>query len=354
MKKKLLIEILLHLAFWIITTYFFVNNSFLRFHSRNIYEEYYSLLLIVIIIYFNYLFLISRFFKQNKFLQYFLLLFLSVSSISIIEFKYIQDDILFSTSMADDNFKKGMLLWNFIYIFFRDTLFVGFFTMFKIYQDAVKSYKLLQKNAELEKQYFLSQMDTIKSKVNTHFFFNTLDCIYSLIITKSSKAPETVLNLSDLMRYVVGESDKKWVTLEKEISFIQNYIELEKIKDSSTNLNLEITGNTNEYEVPPMIFECFVNNAFKYTDFRNNGFVSIKITCESGIIIFNCKNSINYDESGKKIKSTKKGLINTRNRLNLIYNENYKLDIKDDNGFFTVNLMLKKQSLKIRDIESSD
>lgn len=353
MKRNNLVELLFHIFFWVITFFFFVNNSFLRYYSFEILKEYFSLILIFITVYLNNYLLVPIYLSKRKLFNYFSFSILNLIIITCTEFLIIKDNIYSFIEVSNNNILINAVQWNLFGIFFRDTLFVGFFTMFKIYQDAVKSYKLLQKNAELEKQYFLSQMDTIKSKVNTHFFFNTLDCIYSLIITKSSKAPETVLNLSDLMRYVVGESDKKWVPLEKEISFIQNYIELEKIKDSSTNLNLEITGNTNEYEVPPMIFECFVNNAFKYTDFRNNGFISIKITCESGIIIFNCKNSINYDESGKKIKSTKKGLINTRNRLNLIYNENYKLDIKDDNGFFTVNLMLKKQSLKTRDIEES-
>jgi LytS/YehU family sensor histidine kinase len=185
-------------------------------------------------------------------------------------------------------------------------------------------------------------MESLKSKVNSHFFFNTLDSIYSLIITKSAKASETVLNLSDLMRYVVAESDKKWVSLEKEIIILQNYIELEKVKDSFVTLSFETNGILREHEVPPMIFESFVNNAFKYTDFRNNGSVSIKIDCEPGIIQFNCKNTL-ANNADRALNSTKKGLDNTRNRLNLIYHENYNLDIKEDDGYFSVNLLLKKQ-----------
>lgn len=343
MRKGLFFDILFHLIFWLISSYIFISFNFIRLPLINVEEEYISLAILLIIIYINFFFLTPSYLFKGKIFSYILFIFSLLIFATGLEFKLSIDDII---KLVQSETKKGLIdafRWNFFGILFRDTLFVGFFTMFRIYQDAVKSYKLLQKNTELEKQYFLSQMDTIKSKVNTHFFFNTLDSIYSLIITKSSKASETVLNLSDLMRYVVGESDKKWVSLEKEINFLQNYIELEKVKDSSTNLSLEITGNTNEYEVPPMIFESFVNNAFKYTDFRNNGFISIKITCESGIIFFNCKNSINYDESDKKIRSTKKGLINTRNRLDLIYNENYKLDIKEDDGYFSVNLMLKKQ-----------
>ena len=343
MKKNVTIEIIIHLLFWILCFYFFVNNSFLRFNTNNVNEEYYSLILVFTSIYINNFILIPHLFSKSKYLLYFVGLSFLLLLISIIEFSYIKDVVLAKMSGVKIEIRRNVLQWNFFGIFFRDTLFVAFFTMFKIYRDAIKANKLLKRNAELEKQYFLSQMDTIKSKVNSHFFFNTLDSIYSLIITKSTKASETVLNLSDLMRYVVGESDKTWVSLEKEINFLRNYIELEKVKDSSTNLSFEITGNTTEYEVPPMIFESFVNNAIKYTNFRNDGFVSIKIICESGIIYFNCKNTINY-HSDKNMKSTKKGINNTRNRLNMIYNHNYRLDIIEENGYYIVNLLLKKQS----------
>lgn len=343
MRKNLIIEKIIHLLFWIFCTYFFVNNSFLRFNANDIILEYYSLILVISSIYINNLILIPHLFSKSKYLLYFVVLLFLLLMISIIEFSYINDIILAKMDGVREDVKSNVLQWNFFGIIFRDTLFVAFFTMFRIYRDAIKANKLLQKNTELEKQFFISQMESIKSKVNSHFFFNTLNSIYSLIITKSAKAPETVLNLSDLMRYVVGESDKKWVPLEKEINFLQYYIELEKVKDSFVNLSFETSGIITKHEVPPMIFESFVNNAFKYTDFRNKGYVTIKIDCEPDKIIFTCKNTINTNPD-KELKSTKRGLINTRNRLNLIYDDNYKLDIKDDDGYFTVNLLLKKQS----------
>jgi len=343
MKNKTIIEIIIHVFFWLICYHYFMKYSLLRYQPININVEYFSFSLIISVIYVNYFYFIPVFFTKQKLMKYFSSVFSLIILITITEFMLIRNDILLFTAKANVDFQNEALKFNIFGIFFRDTLFVAFFTMFKIYRDAIKANKLLQVNADLEKQYFISQMDTVKSKVNSHFFFNTLDSIYSLIVTKSVKASETVLNLSDLMRYVVAESDKKYVNLEKEINFLQNYIELEKIKDSSVNLSFEITGIIAEHEVPPMIFETFVNNAFKYTDFRNKGSVSIKLNCEPDFINFYCKNTLNSN-TDRAENSTKKGLNNTRNRLNMIYKNNFKLDIKEEDGYFIVNLMLKKQT----------
>ena len=179
----------------------------------------------------------------------------------------------------------------------------------------------------------------VKSKVNTHFFFNTLNSIYSLALNKSDNTPDIVLNLSDLMEYVVSDSENEWVPLDIVIGFIKHYIALESILHQKMNLEFEIEGETSAYQVPPMIFESFVNNAFKYTDINNNGFINIKIECKSGKIIFNCENSI-FKMAKATVKSTGKGMKNTYNRLNLHYKDKYQLLQNIDNGLFRIELII--------------
>ncbi|MFZ4740573.1 MAG: sensor histidine kinase [Bacteroidales bacterium] len=340
MKKKIIIEIIIHVLFWILSFYFFVTNSFLRYQSMDINIEYYSFILIVLVIYFNYFFLIPHFFTKQKLLKYFIFLLLTLFIITNIEFLWIKDDVLLFTLKTEKEFQNAMLRWNFFGIFFRDTLFVGFFTMFKIYRDAIKAYKLLKANTALEKQQLITQINMVKSKVNTHFFFNTLNSIYSLALNKSDKTPDIVLNLSDLMEYVVSDSENEWVPLDSEIGFIKNYIALENVRHQKMNLEFEIKGETSAYQVPPMIFESFVNNAFKYTDINNDGFINIKIECLTGKIIFTCENSI-YKMAKANVKSTGKGMKNTYNRLNLHYKDKYQLDIVNEDDIYKVRLLLK-------------
>ena len=340
MKRKIIIEIIIHVLFWIISFYFFVTNSFLRYQSIDINKEYYSFILVVLVIYFNYFFLIPQFFTKQKLLKYFIYLLLSLFAITVTEFLWIKNDVLLFTLKTERAFQNTMLRWNLFGIFFRDALFVGFFTMFKIYRDAIKAYKLLKANTALEKQQLITQINMVKSKVNTHFFFNTLNSIYSLALSKSDNTPDIVLNLSDLMEYVVSDSENEWVPLDSEIEFIKNYIALENVRHQKMNLEFEIEGETSAYQVPPMIFESFVNNAFKYTNINNNGFINIKIECQLGKIIFTCENSINKMAKAT-VKSTGKGMINTYNRLNLHYKDKYQLDIISEDVIYKVRLLLK-------------
>jgi LytS/YehU family sensor histidine kinase len=260
--------------------------------------------------------------------------------ICTLEFVQIRIDILKYTANADIDFQNGTLRFNFFGIFFRDTLFVAFFTMFKIYRDAIKSYKILQEKTYLERINFINQIEMQKSKINTHFFFNTLHSIQAMAANKSDNTAEALNNLSLLMKYIVVDSEDIMISLQKEIIFLQRYIELEKIRKPDVNLKFEVDGNANNYLVPPMIFEAFVNNAFKYNDHLANGLIEIKISCQGKDILFICQNAV--DKSIKpSVSSTGKGLQNTINRLNLHYKNHHQLEIDDNEKYYSLSLLLK-------------
>ena len=340
MKRKTIIEVILHLIFWVICFYYFTNNSLLRFFSFDIREEYYSLLLIIVVIYFNYFWLIPRFFNRRKLYYYFSLLLSALLLITTLEFLMLLDDIKKITSNTGDIFENGVLRWEYFGIFFRDTLFVGFFTMFKIYRDAIKANKLLQEITALEKQKMRTEINMVKSKVNSHFFFNTLNSIYAIALEQSTETADMIANLSHLMHYVVADSENEWVTLNKEIEFLQNYSALEIARHQYIAFNFTIEGDTSQTKVPPMIFEAFANNAFKYTDDEGRGYINIHLEClPNDSLVFCCENNTRTTIN-TQIQSTSKGLQNTHERLELFYHNNYKLETTSEMGIYKVKLVL--------------
>ncbi len=342
MKWKSIVGIILHLGFWVLTFYYFTTNSFLRFYSNDIREEYISLFLIIAVIYFNYFWMIPHLFSLQKFIKYFLLLIPLLVCITTLEFFMLTDDIKKITSAIDHDGQIVALRWNYFGIFFRDALFVGFFTMFKIYRDAIQSHKFFQEKTNLEKINLINQIEMVKSKINVHFFFNTLYSIHTMALNKSEKTPEALCNLTQLMEYVVVDSENVMIALEKEIIFLEKYIELEKIRRPNVNIKFEIEGDIQPHLVPPMIFESFVNNAFKYNDFPGNGLIAIHIVCKPKEIIFTCENAV--DKSFKAtVKSTGKGIRNTVNRLQIHYLNLHTLEIDDNETFYKVELILKSR-----------
>ncbi len=341
MKKKTIVEILLHLVFWIITFYYFVNNSFLRLPPMDSKVEYFSLLLIIGIIYLNYFWMIPRFFSKQKFFNYFLILIPLLFLNTVVEFLMLKDDIVLYAKNVEPQYHTGIFRWNLFGIFFRNALFVGFFTMFRIYRDAIRANKFMDKINSLEKQKMRTEINMVKSKVNSHFFFNTLNSIYALAMVRSEKTADLVMNLSDLMRYVVSDSENEWVALDHEIEFLKNYSELEKKRHQHIEFSFSVQGETNGIKVPPMIFEAYVNNAFKYTDNEGRGYIHIHLEClPDDSLVFSCENNTR-STMDTSISSTNKGLRNTSDRLKLFYDNKHQLETSLENGIYKVRLVLE-------------
>jgi len=342
MKRKIILKVLLHLFFWVICFWYFTTNSFLRFPSLDYYEEYFSISFIIILIYFNSLYLIPHFFNRQQFFAYFSFLILVILLFTSLEFLMLKDDIKKIAIDTGDEFQKAVFFWNYFGILFRDALFAGFFTMFKIYRDAIKTNTLLKEIMVLEKQKMQAEINRVKTKVNAHFFFNTLNTIYAQALEHSEKTADMVVSLSDLMRYVVSDSEYEWVALDKEIEFLQNYIALETERHQQLNVNFEIQGDSSVFNVPPMIFEAFVNNAFKYTDDEGRGYVHIQLECKKDAgLVFSCRNNTRTTTPAR-FTSTSKGLQNTSERLQLFYNNKFHLKTGLENGIYSVRLELFK------------
>jgi LytS/YehU family sensor histidine kinase len=227
---------------------------------------------------------------------------------------------------------------------------ISFVTAIKIIIDWMGENKRV---ARLEKTQLETELRFLRSQISPHFFFNTLNNIYSLSLSKSEKTPETILKLSELMRYLLYETKPNLQSLEKEITCVRNYLDLEKIRyGEKLKIEFEVMGNVENKKLAPMLLIPFIENAFKHgvNKSRGNVFIKIALNIENDILYFRSCNSLPNLEYTKNlsIQEFKKhlaggiGIANVKKRLALGYNkEDYDLEIKEENQEFIVNLKLR-------------
>ncbi|MDA9358602.1 histidine kinase, partial [Saprospiraceae bacterium] len=236
---------------------------------------------------------------------------------------------------------QATLLKNQIYIFFS-TFLVGLSSsIYSIFREWLRSQREKQ---ELQKQTLTSELRFLKSQINPHFLFNTLNNLYALTLKKSDLAPEIVLKLSEMMRYMLYECNERRVPLSKEVNYLKNYLELEKLRQGKNiKTNLIVQGEIGSQMIAPLMFIPFVENSFKHgiSDSISEGYVNIEILISDQDLQINIVNSkITRLSPSNKIKSGGIGLVNIRRRLNLIYPEEYILDIQDSPNEYRVELGL--------------
>jgi len=202
--------------------------------------------------------------------------------------------------------------------------------------------KLNNRLVEIHDEKLNAEVSYLKAQINPHFLFNTLNSIYALTLQKSNEAPNAVLKLSGIMRYVVTESAQDYVSLDKELNYIKDYIELQKLRlDKGIALEFDIEGNTLGKVITPLILIPFIENAFKYgINPDADSFIKIKILIEEQALIMIVKNAIVATEISEELK-TEEGLKNTQKRLDLMYSGKYVLAIVENEKTYEVNLKIE-------------
>jgi two-component system, LytTR family, sensor kinase len=206
--------------------------------------------------------------------------------------------------------------------------FITWFEEIKLKDD------LKQKNQEME-------LALVKSQLDPHFLFNTLNNIDILILKDPTEASNYLNKLSDIMRFILYETKTDKILLSKEIQYIEKYIELQKIRTSNLNyVSLLVTGGPGNRTIAPMIFIPFIENAFKHTTNKKwDSAITINILIKDETILFECDNK--YDPN-RKAQQADNGLGNAliQKRLSLIYPENHILEIVDQNDLYSVRLTI--------------
>jgi len=334
-----------HIFFWLVSIslitllFYFYDEQF----SFNLLEK--SLitnLFFAAAVYINLLLLIPKFLKQKNYIFYIFWLIVLLTAISLlIQFLFIfplRNMIGFhNLTSFDTNLHSAY--------FFSTLLYVSITSFLKLIKDWLSLQDVNLKLVKIEQQKLEAELKTLKGQLNPHFLFNSLNNIYSLALTKSDKVPELILKLSDLMRHIIYESKENYISLEKELDFVNNFIELQRIRTSEkTKIQYEIKGTIPSAKIAPLLFEPFIDNAFKHglPGAGSSDFINISFNFENkDILLFILEN--NYAEifNHKNVNSGI-GLNNVRQRLKLLYqSEDYKLNIFKKDNIHRVTLELK-------------
>ena len=192
----------------------------------------------------------------------------------------------------------------------------------------------------LQRQNLQAEMYYLKHQINPHFLMNTLNNIHALVDIDGDAAKQAIIQLSDMMRHVVYDTGGDLISLKEEIKFINNYIELMRIRytDDVKILYHKPDALQGRVEIPPLIFIVFVENAFKHgVSYDNASYIYIDIKCEDGYVVGRFENSVN---PAKRSDKPGIGLENVRKRLDLIYNDRYDLQIEEKGGSYCITLKI--------------
>ncbi|NVO20172.1 MAG: sensor histidine kinase [Bacteroidetes bacterium] len=193
---------------------------------------------------------------------------------------------------------------------------------------------------KLARQNLQSELALLKNQVNPHFLFNTLNNIDSLIKKNAGKASETLLKLSDILRYMIYDTNAEKVQLSSEIMHIESYIELQKLQFANRELvSFSVEGDPGKISIAPMLFIPFVENAFKHcTDKCNPGAIRFTFTIQGGQVLFVAVNQFEKSKIINKDYASGVGLNNVKRRLEIIYPGLHTLSIKEESSTFIVTL----------------
>ena len=205
----------------------------------------------------------------------------------------------------------------------------------KLYFRSRKDHKKLQ---ALEKENLEQQLEYLKYQINPHFFMNTLNNIHALVDINPEKAKDTILELSKMMRFVLYEGDKKGVPLSREFDFIRHYITLMQLRyTDKVRITVDLPQEVPDRQIPPLMLITFIENAFKHgVSYQHYSFIDIKVTVNDKLH-FTCRNS-KAEKSNEEKGGV--GLQNVKQRLNLLYDNNYTLNIQDEPDVYHVELTI--------------
>ncbi|MCB4808951.1 sensor histidine kinase [Tamlana sp. 62-3] len=340
------LSILHHIIFWSI--YFLFNvfkwGSYFGDYAYSLKTNLFGFPIHMALCYFNIYFLMPHFVFKKRYVSYIIVILTAIFVMVIIKFNLTY--YLVSTNVWPEGPEPTTkLTLNYtIDMMIGELYVVTFATAIKVTLDFLNEHRRV---ANLEKAQLETELLFLKTQISPHFFFNTLNNIYSLAVENSKKTPKIILKLSELMRYLLYDTKGKRQSLQKEILCIQNYIDLERIRhNDQLEVDMSISGDIENKKIAPIILLTFIENAFKHGAKKNIGNVKINIdlTIKKDFLYFTISNPMPLKTLHKERfnRSSGIGLENVKKRLALGYNKNdYKLIINNKNDLFVVNLKIK-------------
>lgn len=288
------------------------------------------------LVYFNLIYLIPNYLARHAFM-YFGLVLAVCALITPIEV------LVFYLKFYNQPIYRARLVETQLWFFIGNVIVTFVSTVLRVIMDW---WRYQNEKQVLLTQTMQSELRFLKSQINPHFLFNTLNNLYALTLKKSDKAPEIVLKLSEIMRYMLYECNERRVHLTKEIQYIYNYLDLERLRQpKEADIRFVVEGQISDQMVAPLLFIPFLENSFKHglnNQLQGGGFVRLRLTVAGEDLEFFIENSKaerlprqDHPRSGGI------GLVNVRQRLQILYPENHTLLIQDEPHRYAVTLHLK-------------
>lgn len=329
MKMKT-IRILFQITIWIV---YILLPVFVVPEPSSIFQNntYYLILYIFVSIfsigyfYFNYNYLIPKYYFTKKFslvvLANFIYLLLTVTVLKV-------TDTIFGYNFYEESPQ-------------RPVFFSGFFIRFIVLFALAFSLRINKHLQLIEAQKKEAELIALKARLNPHFLFNVLNDIYGQALIKSDTTHESIAKLSSLMRYLISECTAERVAFERELSYMKNYIELQRLRlTPKTKVNLKIEGTTENIWIQPLLFIPFIENAFKYgVSNEKPSSIDIDFVIKSNCINFSVRNKI-INSPGNYHESNNIGIETSVKRLDTLFKNQYKLDIVEKEKEFILTLKI--------------
>jgi two-component system, LytTR family, sensor kinase len=335
-----------HLAFWVFILFFHISRSnfnFVGYSWKMFYAELaeHSLMLPILMIasYFTSYYLIPRVYYTKRYLLFGLLLLgsgvLFIFMMRLLLYYIIMPFYYSSYLLEYPDFFQFNVFQHAFYIYST----VAIVLMIKLSQEW---YSILKQKEQLSKQNLISELALLRTQINPHFLFNTLNNINALVKKDPDKTHRSIVKLSEIMRYMLYDASKEKTLLIKEIEYIESLIGLQLLRLSDHNfISFEIQGNPYNYEIAPMLFVPFVENAFKHAnkDVSSPGII-IRLQIDGKSLIFTVKNykrkyveTVQPDYKGI-------GISNVKRRLQLLYPERHQFSINETENEYMIFLAL--------------
>lgn len=352
-QTKIILNIFFHLLFWLLYGIFLFN-----FYSTRHLHDYAVLRIVLILLpqaiiaYTNILYLIPQYFQKKRYALYIflslLLLLAAYLAYKGIEQGYyelvIKDVIDRMQTKPQGSFRGGKRMMM-KFMIFKDIIYMAYvvalYLLSTVYEMTSIMAQREKEAAILRSENLNSELRFLKSQINPHFLFNALNNIYALSVIKSDKTPETLLKLSDMLRYIIYDCKDDHVPVGREVSYIRNYIDLQLLKDSDIdNVRVDINVENEHLKIAPMILIPFIENSFKHSNIQDGGSIKMSLLLSGHTLDFKISNSKDKKPETKD-KTGGIGLDNVLKRLDLLYPDTHTVNIEDREDSFEVRLTIR-------------
>ncbi|ATP56531.1 histidine kinase [Pedobacter ginsengisoli] len=339
-KRTLTVKyVLIHSAYWLLITGFFIYEKRYLIYKASM--PYFvacvtvRIALLIVIAYLNLHYFLPKYLLKKRYFTYSIAVVTSVIGYLIAQSLF--DFYLYGYVIGP--MRNSRLIESLSYNFFSTLWYLGLMLALKLSMDWYSQQLIIQK---ITVEKLNAEVNFLRTQVNPHFLFNILNNLYALTLKKSEQAPDVVLKLSEMMEYMLYDSTDAKVLLEKEVDYLSNYIELERLRFSAESaISLNVNINAKRHEIAPLLLLPLVENAFKHGLGRQtgDGWLNVYISLNNAIltvVIENSKPEFSISKSKGGI-----GLDNLRKRLDLLYPAKYDLKLEDKKEVYSARLEIE-------------